>query len=277
MRRAGIFMLLLCLAVPAAAPAADPAAEALEGAWLVNVGSDVRERFLILSGVRGDRGTLTVEKSLYGWIDGKGKPVRDWQASVAGDAISIRYLTPADSLVRATLKAGEPLVAGTMRTKAGKEYEVRMTRLADDELKALRAAARGEKLAVSAVARDAKIWLLYVGAEDCLPCRRFEARFGSDGAGLKSLAPELAEARFVKASLRSYRDPLTAGALPAELAWLLEPAANGKPAIRKRGTPFFAAIVDHRVFAQGHGVTALETLVAPEVRAAVQARRAASG
>jgi hypothetical protein len=115
-----------------------------------------------------------------------------------------------------------------------------------------------------------------VGAEDCLPCRRFEARIGSDGGGLKALAPELGEAQFVKASLRSYRDALAPGALPAELAWLAEPGASGKPPLRKRGTPFFAAVIDHGVVAQGHGVTALETLVVPEIQLAVQARRAAS-
>lgn len=268
-------LLLVALAFPALAAAADLAAEALEGAWLVNVGSDTRERFLILSGVHNERGALSVDKTLYGWIDGKGKPVRDWQASVAGDAISIRYLTPADSLVQATVKAGEPLVAGTMLTKSGKEHEVRMTHLADDELAALRSAAKGEKRALS-VARDAKIWLLYVGAEDCLPCRRFEARVGSDGKGLRELAPEVAEATFVKASLRSYHDPLVPGALPAELAWLVAPGANGKLPIRKRGTPFFAAVVDHGVVAQGHGVTALESLVVPEIQVAVQARRRAA-
>ena len=275
MRRAKTLLLALALACPAMAAAADLAAEALEGAWLVNVGSDTRERFLILSGVRSERGALLVEKSLYGWIDGKGKPVRDWQASVAGDAISIRYLTPADSLVQVKVKAGDPLVAGTMLTKAGKEHEVRMTRLADDELAALRAASKGEKRRLS-VKADAKIWLVYVGAEDCLPCRRFEARVGSDGGGLKALAPEVAEAKFVKASLRSYRDVLSPGALPGELAWLAQPGSNGKLPLRKRGTPFFAAVVDHGVVAQGHGVTALETLVVPEIQLAVQARRAAS-
>lgn len=274
MRRATILLLAIALAGPVFA-GGDPAAETLEGAWLVNVGNDTRERFLVLSGVRGERGSLTVEKGLYGWIDGKGRPVRDWQASVAGDVVAVRYVTPADSLVQVKVKAGDPLVTGTMVTKAGKEHEVRMTRLADEELAALRAAARGEKRALS-VTRDAKIWLVYVGAEDCVPCRRFEARAGSDGSGLKTLAPELSEARFVKASLRSYRDVLTPGALPAELAWLAEPGAAGKPPIRKRGTPFFAAVVDHGVLAQGHGVTALETLVVPEIQLAVQARRAAS-
>ena len=275
MRRAARLLLLLFLACPAAAPAADLAAEALEGAWLVNVGNDARERFLVLSGVRSERGTLSVEKSLYGWIDGKGKPVHGWQARVAGDVIDLRYLTPADSLVEAQVKAGEALAAGRMTTRAGRELEVRMTRLADEELAALRAAARGEKRH-AAVARDAKIYLLYVGAADCLPCRRFEARFGDDGGGLKTLAPEVAEARFVKASLSSYHDPLSSRALPAELGWLLAPGAGGKPAIRKRGTPFFAAIVDQRVLAQGHGFTALETLVVPEIQSAVQARRAAA-
>ncbi|HZQ74994.1 MAG TPA: hypothetical protein VFB08_18930 [Burkholderiales bacterium] len=277
MRSVAVILVAATLAATAlAAPGTDPAAEALEGAWLVDVDNQARERFLVLSDVRSARGELTIGTGLYGWIDGKGRPVRGWQARIAGDVIDIRYVTPADSLIEATLKAGEALVTGTMMTRTGKPHEVRMTRLADDELAALRAAARGEKRAVP-VARDAKIYLLYVGAADCVPCRRFEGRFGADGGGLKALAPEVAEARFVKASLASYREPLSPGALPEELAWVLQPAAGGKPPIRKRGTPFFALIVDHSVLTQGHGMTALETLVVPELKIAVDARRTAAG
>ena len=63
------------------------------------------------------------------------------------------------------------------------------------------------------------------------------------------------------------RDPV--GRVPEDLGWLAGTGANGKPVLQRRGVPFFALVVDNRIWAQGHGVTALETLIAPEIRRAV--------
>lgn len=276
------FLLLAFCALCAfnrAALAGDPAAEALEGAWLVQVGEQARDRFLVVSGAARTENRIVPATAIYGWIDGKGIEVKDWRAEVFGDAIRLTFRTPADSLVGVSLKAEEANAAGEMVVKSGKKFEVRMTRLPPEELQALRAAAaetrKAQKLAPLRVAKDAKIYLVYVGAPDCPGCIRFEAS-NRNGERLKEITPELLEARYVKAELWSYKDPVTPAALPAELQWLVRPDAAGKLPLRKRGTPFFAAVVDQRVLAQGHGTAALESLVAPAIKRAVEGRRAAN-
>jgi hypothetical protein len=102
------------------------------------------------------------------------------------------------------------------------------------------------------------------------------ASYYGNGVRLKEITPELADARFVRVKLSSYRDPVTAGGLPDDLRWLIEGGATGKAPMRKRGTPFFAAVVDKRITAQGHGTAALEALVAPAIKRAVEERRAAN-
>lgn len=265
--------------IPCTAQAPDPAAEALEGAWVVSVGDQPRDRFLIVKGAKSEKDEVRVASAVYGWIDGKGKHVGGWKAEIFGDSIKLAYVTPADSLVNVTFKSTDTSASGDMVTKAGRKYDVRMTRLDNEELSALRAAAAGTKADQSkrvGLAKTSKISLIYVGADDCPACRRFIASVGNDGKGLKEIAPELAEARFVYVSLGLFAAPVSAGDLPADMAWLIQPAANGKMPLRKRGTPFFAAVVDQRVIAQGHGTAALETLVAPAIKRAVDERRAAN-
>jgi hypothetical protein len=277
--RAILLALLWPLALlPLAAQAQDPAAEALEGAWVVSVGDQPRDRFLIVKGAKAEKNEVRVESAVFGFLDLKGRPVTDWRAEVLGDAIKLSFVTGSDSVVHVSFKASETSASGEMTTKGGKKLFVRMTRLDADELAAMRAAAaetKGQQAKGPAVAKNAKITLVYVGADNCGSCRRFIARVGEDGKRLGEIAPELTEARFVYVFLWNYRDPVGEKQLPPDLAWLSQPAPTGKPWLRKYGTPYFAAVVDQRVIAQGHGTVALETLVAPAIKRAVEQRRAA--
>ena len=279
MRNAFVLSFLILAGLCSAASAGDPAEEALEGAWVVQVGDQSRDRFLIVTGAKREQNRVVPTTAIFGWIDTKGREISGWQAEVFGDTINLSFHTPADSLIKVSFKADETSVAGDMVTKAGRKYDVRMTRLAAEELQALRQASveakKAQQPAAMKVAKDAKIYLVYVGADDCTPCRRFEAKY-RNADNLKEIAPELAEARYVKAGLWSYKDAVPAASLPDELKWLVQPDTAGKLPLRKRGTPFFAAVVDHRVLAQGHGTTALETLVAPAIKRVVDARRAAN-
>lgn len=267
-------LLFLCAVCQIGQAASDPAAEALEGAWLVSVGDEPRERFLIVSGAQTERGQVNVASARYGWLDHKGRKAGDWQADVVGDTIRLSFRTGADSLVNVTFKSQESSVSGTLTTKAGKTLPVRMTRLPQEELDALRAAAKGAKAPRPALSSGAQVSLLYVGADNCPPCRRFISTYGSDGQGLKNIAPELADVRFVKVQLYFFTTPIFATQLPEDLRWVLDPGPRGEPAVRKFGTPFFALIAERRVLAQGHGVTALETLIVPALREAAAGRRA---
>ena len=262
------------------AAAEDPAAEAIEGAWVVTVGESPRERFLIVRGAHTDKNLVAVESAVFGMLDGKGKSVTaDWRAEVFGDTIRLSFLTPAASRITTTFKSVDTSVVGEMNTKDGRKLFVRMTRLDAEELAAMRNAAAGFKTARGrkvGVTKDSMISLVYVGAEDCPSCARFIARIGKDGRNLKEISPELSQARFVYVNLWAFRDAVTKDSLPPDMSWLIQPAANGKVPMRKRGTPYFAAVVDRRIVAQGHGVVALETLVAPAIKDALEEKRLAN-
>lgn len=134
---------LLGMSLPVMAQ--DPAAEAIEGAWVVSVGNQPRDRFLIVKGASTDKGEVLVRSAVYGWIDGKGKRVGDWKAKIGGDTINLSFLTPADSLIKVAFSAVDTSVLGDMLTKSGRKFDVRMTRLDAEEFSALRAAASDAK------------------------------------------------------------------------------------------------------------------------------------
>ena len=261
---------------------ADPAAEALEGAWLVSVENQARDRFLIVSGAKAERGEITVEAARYGWIDTKGTPAKDWAAQAAGNGIQLRFVTSADSVITARIGIDESTVSGKMLTKAGRELEVRMTRIPPEELEELRQAA---KLAASQAGskpkgpakpqakRDSKVYLVYVGASDCPSCRGYEAEYFGRKDLMAKVVPDFPNLSYVKASLVSYKSRAPLGTVPDELNWLGGSDAKGKPILKRRGVPFFALVVDDRIWAQGHGQVALETLLAPEIKRAMAEKR----
>ena len=256
--------------------AAEPAADAVEGAWIVSVGNGSRDRFLIVSGAKVSNGRIEIAKSAYGWIDAKGVPVREWRAEIFGDEIRLQFLTPADSAVAVRFGFDESTTSGTFLTKDGKKHEVRMTRIPTDELAELRKAARSAKAEASRsgatviqARADSKIRLVYVGAPDCPSCHGYEAEYFGRKDLMAKNVPDFPKIEYIKSGLASYkvRDPV--GRVPEDLGWLAGTGANGKSVLQRRGVPFFALVVDNRVWAQGHGVTALETLIAPEIRRAV--------
>jgi hypothetical protein len=258
--------------------AADPAAEALDGAWLVNVTDQPRERLLVVSGAKSDLRRIHVASAVYGWIDARGREVDAWQAEIAGDTIRLSFVTSADSVVKVTFKADDPTVAGTLLSKAGKTYDVRMTRLPAEEIAALRAAAvvaRNPAVQKAAADRNAKLRLLYVGAVDCPGCAYYNHAYIRSGK-LKKIFPALSQVEYVDVTLAQFRQRLTASDLPNDLRWVLAQDAAGNVPLRKRGVPFYAAIAGESIIAQGHGETGLVNLVVPALGAALEARRGAN-
>ncbi len=270
-------ILLMILAVlPAAASARDPAVEALDGAWIVQVGDEPRDRFLIVSGAKRERNLVTPASASYGWIDSRATAVREWKAEIAGDSIRLGFITPADSRVEVEFKADETTVSGSIVYKSGRKFTVRMTRIGDDELKAVRAAraaARKPAPPMAKVGKDEKIYLVYVSSYDCPSCSWFRGNYlDGDRRKLRAMIPELDSMEFVNALLGTYRAPLSAGIFPDQLKWLGTPNAAGRFPLNRRGVPFFAGVVGNRVIAQGHGVTGLESLVVPALRQAAASR-----
>lgn len=252
--------------------AAEPAADAVEGAWVVTVGEGGRDRFMVIHGATLDKGQVLVARTEYGYVDGKGKPVRDWKAEVAGDSIELNFITPGDSKVSVTFKLTETSVAGEMLTKKGVRHFVRMTRIPAEELAALRTVAKTPPSVT--VTKGTRITFLYIGAGDCSACRRYESEFVGPGKKLSELLPEMDDLQYVKAQTWSFRDKLAPSDLPDYLQSLVQPGPTGRPALRKYGAPYFAAVVDGKVLAQGHGTTALQALVLPALKGAAASKRA---
>lgn len=260
--------------------AGDLAAAAVEGAWVVSVGAQPRDRFLIVKGARTERDEVRVSTAVYGWIDGKGQEVGHWKAQVFGDTIKLSFMTPADSKVTVEFKSTETSASGDFLSKAGKKHDVRMTRLDDEEFAAMRSATASTKAQQSktkyGATKNSQISLVYVGADNCPACAGYRALMENDGKGLKKSMPDVAQARIVHVQMGYYKAAVPESALPDDLKWLLQPNGAGKLPMRKRGTPFFVAVVDRRVIAQGHGGAALESLVAPAIKAATAERAAAN-
>ncbi len=271
-----LFAFVATLALlPSLAWSQDPAAAALEGAWVVSVG-DQKDRYMIVRGARVEKNEIRVESTAFGWVDGRGKPAQNWKAEIFGDTIKLSLRTPGGAFLSTTFKTDETTVIGDWVSNTGNKLKVRMTRIDPAELAAMIAAAgaKPERPTKSALTKQSTIVLLYVGADDCPSCNRFASYYGS-GERLKEITPELADARFVRVKLYHYRDPVTPSSLPDGLKWLIEPDASGSIPLKKRGTPFFAAVVDKRITSWGHGTAALETIVAPAIKRAVEDRRAA--
>jgi hypothetical protein len=246
---------------------------------VVSVSNQQRDRFLIVKGAKTEKDEVRIQGGTYGWIDGKGKEVGNWKAQILGDTIKLTFVTPAESHFAVAFKSADTSGSGELVTKAGKKYEVRMTHLENEELAALRDAATTAKSAQSkriGATKASQIALVYVGADNCPPCAGFRPQIEDDGKLLKQKMPELAEARIVHVQMGYFHAAVSESLLPADMKWLLQSNSTGKLPLRKRGTPFFAAVVDRRVVAQGHGFIALETLVAPAIKRAIEERRAAN-
>ena len=260
-----------------AAPPVDPA-WLIEGAWLVSMEGDPRDRFLSLAGVQRKGDQLEVTTTAYGYLDGTTKPVRQWQARIEGDRIHIQFLTPGDSLITAVLDADGAALLGQFVNNKGKQRPARLTKLPSSELAELRQAGKASKKLTATIRGDSRIVLLYVGASDCPSCSGYQAEYFGRKNMMAVQLPEFPQITYLQARLGSYRAaPTVANVLPPELAPLARPGPQGQaPQIRCHGTPYFALIVDEQLIAQAHGISGLETLLIPQVKQAVAMRRSAT-
>ncbi|MGO4331621.1 hypothetical protein AB4Z48_25900 [Cupriavidus sp. 2TAF22] len=120
---------------------------------------------------------------------------------------------------------------------------------------------------------ESRITLLYLGQASCPPCRGYEAEYFGRMDKMAKSFPEFREIDYVKLSLGSGKAVVTAGLLPDHLKWVATETRDGHAIIQNAyGTPFFAAVVDHEVWAQGPAVSGLEGEVLPALRRAVQER-----
>lgn len=267
---------LIACGLTSATTGAQPAVftQDLEGVWLVSVENQRRDRFLRLAGVRFRSGTITAETALYGWIDGKGKPIEDLDGLVEGARMRLRFTTPGHSRVEVDIDAGHPdqAVIGTMVTKGDRQLAVRLTKLSAREFDQMRSSASAERLLDRGIVkRNSAVQFLYVGAPDCPSCIGWEADYFGRKQLMAERLPEFPRIDFIQAKLASYRGGAgMAFVLPDNLKALARQGPQGQPAVlRCRGTPYFALLVDNQLLSQVHGTSAFETVLLPLIRRAV--------
>ncbi|MGO4326920.1 hypothetical protein AB4Z48_11365 [Cupriavidus sp. 2TAF22] len=267
--------------LPSTAKGADQIGETLDGTWLVVVEGEKRERLLRIVDASAESGKIRVGDIRYGWIDAKTlSQVTDFDARFTGDRLQISFVTNAGSRIVVSLRSGEESLEGTFDGANGKHAAIRMTRLSTEEVSAI---ASNVAPSVGGVGRypssgplhvvaGSRISLVYLGANNCVACRGYKAEyFGSMDIMRKSL-PEFHQIEYVEISLGGFNSNVRSKDLPEHLAWAAGDRPNGKPILRARGTPAFFAAVDKEIWAQGHGVAGLESIVIPQIRLAVAER-----
>jgi hypothetical protein len=295
MRRRSFLIAGSLAAVSPFALADDLVGETLNGYWLVSVEGEERERLLFLSGAHMDQGRVAISEGMYGWIDARRpQAISDWSGEVLADSLRFRFTAPSGSVVNVQLSAASSSVGGTIRYTNGKEKVIRMTLLPKEEAVALRAAARARRQGGGSepnpasaqqpvpaattgqhhARRGSGIVFLYVGTFDCPGCRGYELEYFGGKNLMTTSFPDFTEVEYVPVKLGSYRAAIRASDLPEKLQWTMSPQADGTPALHTRGYPFYAAVVDNHIWAQGHGISGLEAFVIPQLRRAVAERAA---
>lgn len=105
-------------------------------------------------------------------------------------------------------------------------------------------------------ARDADVMLLYVGAEDCAPCRAWQ---NGEGAAF------LASAEFPRITYREVKSPHLHDVLKDE-NWPNEIRRYRDILRRSDGVPLWLVVADHKVVGQSFGVAKWRASVLPTIK-----------
>jgi hypothetical protein len=108
-----------------------------------------------------------------------------------------------------------------------------------------------------APARTADLLLIYVGAEDCAPCRAWQ---NGDGAAFRN------SAEFARVAYREVKSPHLHDVLSDE-HWPEDLRAHRSRLRRSDGVPLWLIVSDRDVVAQRFGAAAWQADVLPQLRA----------
>lgn len=249
--RIGIILLVsavLAYSLPRTAHASGELADRLLGTWLVTVGNDPKTRTLDVRSVdvRTD-GTSTID-AYYGYTAKKLDRV-DITARIQSGTLSIEFLSPAKSHIRAASTA-ERRMLGTFTSTKGKEHPIAFVPADADELVKSR----------NVVTRKSTIMLIYIGAENCGFCKRWEAGYGANTRAefLESLEGKTVAFREIQTN--NFMDTGDLRFWPDDLTW-----------IRDRtyvlsGTPRYVIVLDGRVVMNQSGLRNWREKIRPRLQ-----------
>ena len=264
-----LFATSLLLGYSVASHAVEPALEGVRdlvgSAWTVELAKDPRVRRLGLEAVQGHSTDGILLRSRYGYPENKGAVITT-EVRIESGMRRLVLTTQSGSTIDVR-EASPDLYVGSFRFEDGRERSVSLARIRGTDRERPTAAASPtatdpSPTAPSVSAPKHEVLFVYMGGNDCPPCRVWRAidlpklqaspefKFIEFAFVIKSVGASVPPTTFLPESVRPYK-------------LLLDTASSGGP-----GSPQSAIIVDGKVFDYFHG-----TRSASEIEAMLRAIR----
>jgi hypothetical protein len=236
------------------------------GTWSLLIDGDDRERTLKVVEV-GD--PANGRGSFRGVFTADGAPPKHVAGELndSGGRLSLRFFVPSGAEVNVA-QLLEDRFAGTFRSTSGRERALQMIRVDDDA--AARAVERADLLTVTGASR---IQLVYLGAGDCMFCRRWEGPLGYEGSFRRGPAARVVE--LLKIERTTFLAPQAMADLPAEIRALDKPN-DRRVASLMSAAPAWLVILDGRLVLARRGLSNWKKEVEPFVEKLAAAKETSS-
>jgi hypothetical protein len=256
-------------ALARAEEALEARANALIGYWLAPAKDATRARVLRITNVIFVEPRAAVLAGLYGAASSPVWPeAKNITARLEGGQVVLDIVSADDARIALATRAGG-MLHGAIPQPGGSPAATRFSRVSLSEVHRY---AAENPLPEARAGRGARIELVYVGAEDCSLCRRWESAYL--GRGKLGGSPDWEHLRFTEVKLATLKNAFRIEDAPARLQPVFqEMAASG---VRIHGVPSFVLLVNDALRAHALGPAAFETLVHPALRAAVREKLSAS-
>lgn len=242
------------------------AARDIRGSWSLLIEGDDRERTLKVVEVSDQAGGRGSFRGVFTADGGAPKPIAG-ELNDSDGRLALRFVVPSGAEVDVA-QVLEDRFSGTFRGTSGRERGLQMLR-ADDSAVG-RTIERADLLRVTATSR---IQLVYLGAGDCMFCRRWEGPLGYEGSFRRGRAAQQVEV--IKIERTTFLAPQAMSELPAEIRALDKPN-DRRLASLMASAPAWLVILDGRLVLARRGLSNWKKEVEPFVEKLATAKEASS-
>lgn len=224
---------------------ADNLEQKVRGLWLVTTPADIRTWVL---DVRKHKESRVGNVEYYGYYGPNGaqfpKPL---DIVFSTGSASLTLTTLIDGARIDAREESQDVFRGTYTNASGKTIPIRLDRNSEDDI-------RKRAFNIPAMRNSTKLDIIYLSTDDCIYCKRWEAR--SKDALLNS--PEGKGATFYAVKGETLQKPIEAQHYPSQLKWVYEQIGPS------RGVPRFLLAMDSKivldVYERGYSTTFLPAL-----------------
>ncbi len=221
--------------------------EMLYGTWLVTVGQSGMTRNLEIRSIEESTGKLTAD-AVYGWTNGDPKPA-PMSITVEQGIVTLDFTNSVKS--RILVKSASPdRFVGTLTQADGKEFPARLMLTGNDSRP------------VEQEMRVKQLTLIYIGADNCGTCKRWEQTRSSKPRESKYAfldTPEAKAVTFRQLGAANYMNTSYDQLWPEDIRWVRTKTYAAS------GTPRFILIADDKVMLNTRAGS-LETQIMPKIR-----------